>query len=143
MCSLVFCKITLFSALLQREKMFCKAAASHADFRLILLGTKIGFFELYIGKGSVFPFCLLKHIALTQRSVCHKVVLFAWLLHGKKVFFQFAASHPCCSLDFTQNHVFSCDWLSDDGFAIFWLGYVVLSVIFVRRASIAFSLFNC
>ena len=146
MCSLVFCKIDLFPALLQREKMFCKAAGSHADFCLILLyhtenmfwfvgneiesfelyvrkssdlvfrqktrclklhntenmfwlvGTKIGFFELYIAKSSVFAFCLLKHVALTQRSVCHKVVLFPWLLHGKKVFFQFAASHPAVLL---------------------------------------------
>ena len=39
MCSLVFCKIALFPALLQREKMFCKAAASDADFDLILLKT--------------------------------------------------------------------------------------------------------
>lgn len=39
MYSLVFCKIALFPALLQREKMFCKAAASHADFYLILLKT--------------------------------------------------------------------------------------------------------
>ena len=59
-----------------------------------LVGTKIGFFELYIAKSSVFAFCLLKHVALTQRSVCRKVVLFPSLLHGKKVFFQFAASHP-------------------------------------------------
>ena len=108
-----------------------------------LVGTKIGFFELYIAKSSIFVFCLLKHVALTQQSVCRKVVLFPWLLHGKNVLFQFAASNPCCSLDFTQNHVFSCDWLSDNGFAIFWLGSVVLSIIFVIRASIAFSLFNC
>ena len=59
-----------------------------------LVGTKIGFFELYIAKSSVFAFCFLKHVALTQRSLCRKVVLFPWLLHGKKVFFQFAASHP-------------------------------------------------
>ena len=39
MCLLVFCKIALFPALLQREKMFCKAAASHADFYLILFKT--------------------------------------------------------------------------------------------------------
>ena len=63
-----------------------------------LVGTKIGFFELYIAKSSVFAFCLLKHVALTQRSVCRKVVLFPWLLHGKKVFFQFAASHPAVLL---------------------------------------------
>ena len=43
-----------------------------------LVGTK--FFELYIGKKSHFAFCLLKQVALTQRSVCRKVVLFPALL---------------------------------------------------------------
>ena len=46
MCSLVFCKIALFPALLQREKMFCKAAASDADFELILLKTMFSCFWL-------------------------------------------------------------------------------------------------
>ena len=59
-----------------------------------LIGTKIGFFELYIAKNSDFAFCLLKHVALTQWSVHRKVVSFPALLHGKKVFLQFAASHP-------------------------------------------------
>ena len=59
-----------------------------------LIGTKIGFFELYIAKNSDFAFCLLKHVALTQWSVRRKVVSFPALLHGKKVFLQFAASHP-------------------------------------------------
>ena len=105
------------------------------------VGTKIGFFELYIVKSSVFAFCFLKHVALTQRSLCRKVVLFPWLLHRKKVFFQFAASHPTVLLILLKTTFFSCDWLSDNGFASFWLGYVVVSIIFVRRASIAFSLF--
>ena len=48
----------------------------------------------------------------------------------------------CYSLDFPQNHVFSCDWRSDNGFASFWQGYVVFSIILVRTASITFSLFN-
>ena len=104
-----------------------------------LVGTKIGFFELYIAKSSVFAFCLLKHVALTQRSVCRKVVLFPSL----KGFLPVCSESPCFSLDCTQNHVFSCDWLSDNGFASVWLGYVVFSIIFVRTASIAFSLFNC
>ena len=64
----------------------------------LFVGTKFGFFELYIAKSRVFAFCLLKHVALTQWSVCHKVVLFPWLLHGKKVSFQFAASHPAVLL---------------------------------------------
>ena len=59
-----------------------------------LVGTKIGFFEIYIAKNSDFAFCLLKHVALTERSVRRKVVSFPALLHGKKVFLQFAASHP-------------------------------------------------
>ena len=108
-----------------------------------LVGTKIGFFELYIAKSSVFAFSLLKHVALTKRSVCHKVVLFPWLLHGKKVFLPVCSESPCCSHDFTQNHLFFCDGLSDNGFASFWLGYVVFSIIFVRRVSITFSFFNC
>ena len=33
----------------------------------LLVGTKIGFFEPYIAKNSDFAFCLLKHVALTQR----------------------------------------------------------------------------
>ena len=57
-----------------------------------------------MAKNSVFAFYSLKHVALTQQSVCPKVVLFPALLHGKKVFFQFAASHP--SLDFTPKNVF-------------------------------------
>ena len=59
-----------------------------------LVGTKIGFFELHIAKNSDFAFCLLKHVALTERSVRRKGVSFPALLHGKKVFLQFAASHP-------------------------------------------------
>ena len=130
------------SDLVFRQKTRC-LKLHNTENMFWLVGTKIGFFELYIAKSSVFAFCLLKHVALTQRSLCRKVVLFPLLLHGKKVFFQFAANHPWCSLDFTQNHGFSCDWLSDNSFDIFWLGYVVLSIIFARRASIAFSLFNC
>ena len=59
-----------------------------------LVGNKIGFFELHIAKNSDFAFCLLKHVALTQRSVRRNVVSFPALLHGKKVFLLFAASHP-------------------------------------------------
>ena len=130
------------SDLVFRQKTRC-LKLHNTENMFWLVGTKIGFFELYIAKSSVFAFCLLKHVALTQRSVCHKVVFFPWLLHGKKVFFQFAASHPAVLLILLKNHVFSCDWLSDNGFASFWLGYVVFSIIFVRRVSIAFSFFNC
>ena len=100
------------SDLVFRQKTRC-LKLHNTENMFWLVGTKIGFFELYIAKSSVFAFCLLKHVALTQRSVCRKVVLFPALLHGKKVFIQFAASHPGFLLHFTQNNVFTCVWLSD------------------------------
>ena len=60
MCSLIFCKIALFPALLQREKMFCKAATSHADFYLTLLKTTFWLVFL-LGSATftiIFPFPL-------------------------------------------------------------------------------------
>ena len=84
-----------------------------------LVGTKIGFFELYIANASDFAFCLLKHVALTQRFVCRKNVLLSALLHGKKVFFPVCSESPCLSLDFTQKNVFSCHWLSDNGLLVY------------------------
>ena len=125
------------SDLVFRQKTRC-LKLHNTENMFWLVGTKIEFFELYIAKSSVFAFCLLKHVALTQRSVCRKVVLFPSL----KGFLPVCSESPCFSLDCTQNHVFSCDWLSDNGFASFWLDDVVFSIIFVRRASIAFSLFN-
>ena len=85
------------SDLVFRQKTRC-LKLHNTENMFWLVGTKIGFFELYIAKSSVFAFCFLKHVALTQLSVCRKVVLFPWLLHGKKVSFQFAASHPAVLL---------------------------------------------
>ena len=45
--------------------------------------------------------------------VCRKIVSSPALLHLKKFFLQFAASHPGFLLHFTQKNVFSCVWLSD------------------------------
>ena len=85
------------SDLVFRQKTRC-LKLHNTENMFWLVGTKIGFFELDIAKSSVFGFCLLKHVELTQWSVCHKVVLFPWLLHGEKVSFQFAASHPAVLL---------------------------------------------
>ena len=45
--------------------------------------------------------------------VCRKMGLFPALLHVKKFFLQFPASHPGFVLHFTQKNVFTCVWLSD------------------------------
>lgn len=59
-----------------------------------LVGNKIGFFECYIAKKQRFSFLFAKtrctHTKNMFWSVFRKVVLFPVLLHGKKVFFQFA-----------------------------------------------------
>ena len=129
------------SDLVFRQKTRC-LKLHNTENMFWLVSTKIGFFEPYIAKSSVFPFCFLKHVALTQRSVCRKVVLFPWLLHGKKVFFQFAASHPAVLLILLKTTFFLVMGnMSDNGFASFWLGYVVFSIMFVRRVSIAFFFF--
>ena len=44
MCSLIFCKIELFPALLQREKMFCKAARVTLIFTWLYLKDHFGLF---------------------------------------------------------------------------------------------------
>ena len=44
MCSLIFCKIALFPALLQREKMFCKAARVTLIFTWLYLKQHFGLF---------------------------------------------------------------------------------------------------
>ena len=44
MCSLIFCKIELFPALLQREKMFCKAARVTLIFTWLYLKQHFGLF---------------------------------------------------------------------------------------------------
>ena len=58
MCSLIFCKIALFPALLQREKMFCKAATSHGDFylkqRFGLFLARFCYFHHHLSVSSLF-----------------------------------------------------------------------------------------
>ena len=64
------------------------------------VGNKLRCFKFYIIKKSVFPFSLLKHVGLNfiaQKTfwfVCCNIGFFSLLLHQKKVFFQYAASHP-------------------------------------------------
>ena len=89
-----------------------------------LVGTKIGFFELYIANTSDFAFCLLKHVALTQRFVCRKNVLLSALLHGKKGFFQFAANHPAYLLILLKTTFFLVIVTSDNG--LLFYGQVTL-----------------
>ena len=71
-----------------------------AKIRFCMLATKSRCFEFYITKKSVFAFSLLKHVGLNfiaQKTfwfVCCNIGFFSVLLHQKKVFFQYAASHP-------------------------------------------------
>ena len=71
-----------------------------AKIRFCMLATKSRCFEFYITKKSVFAFSLLKHVGLNfiaQKTfwfVCCNIGFFSLLLHQKKVFFQYAASHP-------------------------------------------------
>ena len=77
-----------FSTLIVGKILFC------------MLATKSRCFAFYITKKSVFAFSLLKHVGLNfiaQKTfwfVCCNIGLFSVLLHQKKVFFQYAASHP-------------------------------------------------
>ena len=114
----------LFAVVLGCFQCYCTNKKSSSSMRgVTLIFTRVysnnGFAPFYIAKNSDFGFCLLNHVALPQRSVCPKVVLFPAFLHGQKVFFQFFSESPCFSLDFTQNNVFSCDWLSDNGLLVF------------------------
>ena len=106
------------------------------------LAPKLGSLSFISQKTAILLFCLLKHVALTQRSVRRKVVLFPALLHGKR----FPSSLQRVTLLFcwlySKQRFFL--WLAKwQRFASFWPGYAVFSIIFVRTASIAFSLFNC
>ena len=71
-----------------------------AKIRFCMLATKSRCFEFYITKESVFAFSLLKHVGLNfiaQKTfwfVCCNIGFFSLLLHQKKVFLQYAASHP-------------------------------------------------
>ena len=69
-----------------------------AKIRFCMLASRC--FEFYITRKSVFAFSLLKHVGLSLIAqkhvwfVCCNIGLFSVLLHQKKVFFQYAASHP-------------------------------------------------
>ena len=106
------------------------------------LAPKLSSLSFISQKTAILLFCLLKHVALTQRSVRRKVVLFPALLHGKR----FLSSLQRVTLLFcwlySKQRFFL--WLAKwQRFASFWPGYAVFSIIFVRTAPIAFSLFNC
>ena len=70
------------------------------------LASKLGSLSFISQKTAILLFCLLKHVALTQQSVRRKVVFFPALLHGKKVSFQFAASHPAFLLTLLKTTFF-------------------------------------
>ena len=70
------------------------------------LAPKLGSLSFISQKTAILLFCLLKHVALTQQSVRRKVVLFPALLRGKKVSFQFAASHPAFLLTLLKTTFF-------------------------------------
>ena len=69
-----------------------------AKIRFCMLATKSRCFEFFVRKKSVFAFLLLKHVRLSTENmfwfVCCNIGLFSVLLHQKKVFFQYAGSHP-------------------------------------------------
>ena len=71
-----------------------------AKIRFLYVGNKIALLWVLYHKKSVFAFSLLKHVGLnfiapkTFWFVCCNIGLFSVLLHQKKVFFQYAASHP-------------------------------------------------
>ena len=99
--------VTESSDLVSRWKTRCFKLHSTENM-FWLIGNEIGFHELY------------KHVALTQKNmfwpVSRKVVLFPALLQRGKDFLPVCSKSPCVFLDFTQNNVFSCVWLSDNGF---------------------------
>ena len=74
-------------------------------------------FWFLCGKKSVFAFCFLKHVALTQKTRFGLLaVKFVLLLQRGKGFLPVCSNSPCFFLDFTQKNVFSSVWLSDNGF---------------------------
>ena len=88
---------TKSSALVSRWKTRCFKLHSTENM-FWLASNEIGFLEVYIAKKSVFAFCLLQHVALTQKTcfglLAVKLCCFQRYCKGKKVSFQFAASHP-------------------------------------------------
>ena len=56
----------------------------HNTKNFLVTYTKLGPLSFISQKTAILLFCLLKHVALTQRSFRRKVVLFPALLHGKR-----------------------------------------------------------
>ena len=69
-----------------------------------------------------------KHVLVCLSQSC---VVSSVIVQGKG-FLPVSSKSPCFSLDFTQNNVFACVWLSSNGFASFWPHYAVFSTIFLR-----------
>ena len=69
-------------------------------------------FWFLCGKKSVFAFCFLKHVALTQKTrfglLAVKLCCFQRYCKGEKVSFQFAASHPAFSWFYSKKRFFFC-----------------------------------
>ena len=81
-----------------------------------------------------------KHVLVCFPQSC---VVSSVIAPGKG-FLPVSSKSPCFSLDFTQNNVFACVWLSYNGFASFWLGCAVFNIIFLRTTfSSLFLLPNC
>ena len=64
-----------------------------------------------------------KHVLVCLPQSC---VVSSVIAPGKG-FLPVSSKSPCFSLDFTQNNVFACVWLSYNGFASFWPRYAVLN----------------
>ena len=98
----------------------CSSFKLHSTHNIFCFATTMGFLELYIKKKSVFFIFVAKtrwnqlySIKSIFWFVCRKIVSLPALLHLKKFFLQFPASHPGFLLHFTQKNVFTCVWLSD------------------------------
>ena len=99
-------KSDISSILLQRNsdlvfRFWMPFFDSHnSENTFLYVGNKIALLWVLYHKKSVFAFSLLKHVGLNfiaQKTfwfVCCNIGFFSLLLHQKKVFFQYAASHP-------------------------------------------------
>ena len=129
--------MTKSSALVSRWKTRCFKLHSTENM-FWLASNEIGFLEVYIAKKR---FCFLfattrcTHTKNMFWPVSRKVVLFPALLQREKGFLPVCSKSPWFFLDFTQNNVFSCVWLSANGFSSFCLDYAVSSIIFLGTAS--------
>ena len=98
------------------------------------MAPKLGSLSFISQKTAILLFCLLKHVALTQRSVRRKVVLFPALLHGKRFLSSLQRATLLFSWLYSKERFFL--WLAKwQRFASFWPGYAVFSIIFVRTAN--------